>query len=452
MADISKIVLPNNVEYNLKDASAVHDVDSELFATSTNPVENKAIFNSLHSVAVSQNLAVYKDGIAGQQLPCLTVQIKPRRLKNSKSFGVSTPASLGGYDTIKVHHSKKNLFDITSYGTSESAANDYAKIAVSTSNSSASSTTATVVGVAYSAVWLPLPGGLKYAITCPSRGTNIFRAMACGEYPVSINEYKSGLLLSLNNSSATSLILEAPSSTRWVGIAAYTTSSPNVSTFDDAFAQLQVEVADTATSYEAFSGSHYSVSVPQEVGAIYAGKLDVTNGKLIVTHAIKTFDGTETWNGINYGSLTCYASYLSDVSTALQSDENHVASYGWCSHTNYAFLHPDNNNYGVDVLTFEGTTTVLFRTLSAMNVSSAADMKTWCATQNSNGTPLQVVYPIRTPVVYNVTANTITLYDGINCFWSNAGSPVVYERMTDAGRNYAKAILASIPNAQGVSF
>lgn len=47
MADISKIKLPDNSEYNIKDSDAVHTVDSSLSSSSTNPVQNNVINTAL---------------------------------------------------------------------------------------------------------------------------------------------------------------------------------------------------------------------------------------------------------------------------------------------------------------------------------------------------------------------------------------------------------------------
>lgn len=46
----------------------------------------------------------------------------------------------------------------------------------------------------------------------------------------------------------------------------------------------QLELGSTATAYEPYAGNTYSITFPSEAGTVYGGTVDVTTGKLTVTH------------------------------------------------------------------------------------------------------------------------------------------------------------------------
>jgi len=47
MADISQVKLPNQQVYDIKDSSAIHEVDTEISSVSTNPLQNQAIYAAI---------------------------------------------------------------------------------------------------------------------------------------------------------------------------------------------------------------------------------------------------------------------------------------------------------------------------------------------------------------------------------------------------------------------
>ena len=71
--------------------------------------------------------------------------------------------------------------------------------------------------------------------------------------------------------------------------------------------KVQIELGSTATAYEPYSGSTYSITFPSEAGTVYSGTLDVTTGKLTVTHGnIASYSG-ETLPGRWISSMDVYS-------------------------------------------------------------------------------------------------------------------------------------------------
>jgi len=56
MADISKIKTPDGMTYDVKDSSAIHTVDTTLSGTSTNPVQNKAVYEEVKKKASLEDI------------------------------------------------------------------------------------------------------------------------------------------------------------------------------------------------------------------------------------------------------------------------------------------------------------------------------------------------------------------------------------------------------------
>lgn len=70
-------------------------------------------------------------------------------------------------------------------------------------------------------------------------------------------------------------------------------------------ADVMCELGSTATAYEPYQGDTYDISFPDEVGTVYGGTLDVTNGVLTVDRAM-----------VDIGALTWYVGVF---------DESHYA-------------------------------------------------------------------------------------------------------------------------------
>lgn len=339
-----------------------------------------------------------EDGADNRLMEAAIIGFAPE-FSGSGEVSPTNPRSMKGATSGSITCSGKNLFD----------KNDYRKLKISCTVTSGS-TTGTVVGVQSDSAWMALPGGVTYAISCSTHSSIAFRVTATAELPVSTNNYKTPILLTISDPSADTIIFEAPAETKWIGFTLRTASSTDVTTIDAAVEGLQVEVASAATEYESFVGNHATVILPEEAGTVYRGVYSFITGKLTVTHGFKQFDGTENWtlygaNGTPYFGWT--------------PDERAGSSYGtFSSHLKQVTLDSSNDNVGVT--TFAGSNVVAIRP-GASIANTVANLKTWLAAQATAGTPLQIVYPIATPHVYMLSPSQLYTILGKNYIFGDGG-------------------------------
>lgn len=168
---------------------------------------------------------------------------------------------------------------------------------------------------------------------------------------------------------------------------------------------IQIEENAEATAFEPYNGTTYSVSWQTEAGEVFGGEVDVTNGKLVVTHHGFTLTGAEEegWSISNTGTENYYYVVSLPTGSASAVGGSNVANI-------FPSVNIGNNN----------TTQGCYNTASALRVRwgtemTVADWKTWLGTNN-----LTVVYRLATPVEYDLsdTANISALV-GVNNVWSD---------------------------------
>ena len=177
----------------------------------------------------------------------------------------------------------------------------------------------------------------------------------------------------------------------------------------------------SGNAYAPYQGNIYSVSWQTEAGTVYGATLQYIGGgmwKLMVYRAYKAFNGTEDWDIVN-------AAYFMTVLGPMDSIVNDSSI---CSH----YLDNPNistGNYQTGIRCYNRSASpyngaVLLVRPDAPLSMSLADFETWLATENTNGTPLQVCYELATPIEYTLTTDDIqeilTLF-GTNNIWANSG-------------------------------
>ena len=167
------------------------------------------------------------------------------------------------------------------------------------------------------------------------------------------------------------------------------------------FKDIQIEENSEATSFEPYNGTAAIINLGQTV---YGGEVDVTNGKLVVTHHGFTLTGAEEegWSISNTGTENYY--YVISLPTGSSS------AVGGSNITNiFPRVNIGNNN----------TSQGCYNTASALRVRwgtemTVANWKTWLGTNN-----LTVVYKLATPVEYDLTPQQISALLGVNNVWSD---------------------------------
>jgi hypothetical protein len=149
--------------------------------------------------------------------------------------------------------------------------------------------------------------------------------------------------------------------------------------------------------------------------AVYAGTFDWSTGLLTLTHKMLTFTGEEQdttpWVSVGSNAVINYY-YLSDS----------VGNYyfnGWCSHTNTrteSLRKGHANGY------------IQARELTTFWGLPDCTVETWIAflkAQAAAGTPLQVLYELKTPLTVQLTPQEILALDGANTIRSDTGDTTV---------------------------
>lgn len=168
------------------------------------------------------------------------------------------------------------------------------------------------------------------------------------------------------------------------------------------------------TTYEPYNAETYTIDLGQE---IMGGSAEVVGGEGEVTHVVVTYDGTEDWH--SEGTNNFYVD--SGRGSGVYYGEDKLL----CSHfkSTYSSLGHNNNVY----ISATGNLN-----LQCDDITHTADgIKTWCATQYANGTPLQICYELKTSTEYTFTGQPINSYLGTNNLYVDSGEVLDVEYRAD---------------------
>ena len=187
---------------------------------------------------------------------------------------------------------------------------------------------------------------------------------------------------------------------------------------NDLTAKYQLELGSTATTYEPYQGDIFDITFPSEAGTVYGGTVDLTKGKLVVDRAMYTITGNEPF-AYSGTTKTYYANGII----------NNIANYSYTDAfvgISDKFLPAPNTTGTADWnMTTENwvgysTNGLRFR-IQNFAEDDVAGVKEFLA-----GT--SVVYPLATPVTYDLTPQEIAMFKGVNNLWANTGDISVQYR------------------------
>ena len=163
---------------------------------------------------------------------------------------------------------------------------------------------------------------------------------------------------------------------------------------------IQLEVGDTATTYEPYNGHTYTIDLD---GTRYGGSLDVVSGELRVTHGYVDL-GTLPYVGVDNGFFR-----VSSNSIGVKIGSDMMCSvYKQGTVTDYA-------GWGSRDFTFGWLSTYNYIIFRDSRFDQAADFKT-----AMNG--VQLVYELATPYTIQLTPQQIKLLKGTNNLSCNTGN------------------------------
>lgn len=172
----------------------------------------------------------------------------------------------------------------------------------------------------------------------------------------------------------------------------------------DATTGIQIEVGTEATEFESYNGNTYTISL-SSAGTVYNGTLDVTSGVLTVDKQYEEFTGasSENWQYLT-GS---FGARCGIVRNSVLNTGNRVEVI-----SNEGLFSANANSVGT---VFASSVSIYY--YPPETVTSVEGFKTWLASN-----PLQVIYPLATPLTYQLSAQEIKSFLGINNVWSDAGN------------------------------
>lgn len=174
----------------------------------------------------------------------------------------------------------------------------------------------------------------------------------------------------------------------------------------------QIEKGSTATAYTPYNGNTYAIAFGQTV---YGGVLDVTRGKLHVTHGKYTLDNTATAGQFDINTYAdrnriSYVPYQSDGKTngTFKADKLETAPNA-----------PGGIGTG-DYQIFGSTTAPHLWITVPTTIATVADFLTYISSN-----PIEVVYELATPIDIDLTPEVISAVVGTNNVFADCGQTTV---------------------------
>lgn len=151
---------------------------------------------------------------------------------------------------------------------------------------------------------------------------------------------------------------------------------------------------------------------------VYGGEINATTGKLKVTHVLITLDGSENWqrSGTYNGSF-----YYDTENSHVFSSDNSL-----CSHLTQAYPFPSNYAYGKFGL--NGANFQFLNIWIMPANSTVEELKTYLQTQYNNGTPVQIVLELATPISIDMDSVDWQSKYADNNFYADTGNTSVTYR------------------------
>lgn len=205
--------------------------------------------------------------------------------------------------------------------------------------------------------------------------------------------------------------------------------------------EIQLEVGNTATSHEPYTGTIYTITFPSEAGTVYSGTLDVTNGVLTVTHGyisdLKTRSWTNTSTASVFVTINDIPGIVSGGSGPISPQVDIMCSkYQPTSKIVLASDLPDKKctiNLGGKKLV-----------IADSSYSSVSDF-----TQSLSDA--QFVYELATPITYQLTPTEVQMLLGTNNLWADTGDILEGKYWGKNPLTVTRAMLNTLLNAGDIT-
>ena len=176
---------------------------------------------------------------------------------------------------------------------------------------------------------------------------------------------------------------------------------------------VQFEEGTEKTEYDGYAQT-YTTDLGRTV---YGGTLDVVSGVLTVTHAIRTFDGTEDWRSPD-GSGICW--FRDDTLKKTSNYEGTIIASTMPTARTRRQLR-DDFECGISGYEASGADNYWYIKAPNQTTQTNVALKAWLQANNA-----QVCYELATPQTYQLTPQQIDLLLGTNHLWSDGEITVEY--------------------------
>lgn len=358
---------------------AINEVDADLSET------DRRVLASYPTNTASGGVASFADGADDIPVKSLVVNIEP----NQSGSGDPSPTNvrpISGWTGATVTRCGKNLFDAdnaTVYTRSLSASEwAYTSVAKSCAFACIPNTTYTL------------------SIGSDASYSGVFRV---GFYTSDLPSTSD--TTTLTPSTVTVLSSYATITTTSPSGAKYMIVQLSASSFDEAIGYLQVDKGSTATDYEAYNGTTYTVDWTTEAGTVYGGTLDVTSGVLTVDRTSVGMNMLTWYHASGSGYDYMYTS-ISTAHTVDNADVNMMSSI-------YAVVpFSERGTHTTPILTFDSANHILQARNTGYSDASAF---------TTSLSEAQLVYELATPQTYQLTPTEVTTLLGLNNIWADTG-------------------------------
>lgn len=190
---------------------------------------------------------------------------------------------------------------------------------------------------------------------------------------------------------------------------------------------VQIEYGSTPTEYKAYSSNTIPVSWQSTVSDVYIGELDVITGVLTTGYACKILNGTETWVHL-WGDETANGVFRFAPKSVLSGAKSGTLYVNFAKNatiTSYNIGHGIYMNLSSNYLNIRNSMSAELGNSTHEDLADA--WKAYLAEKYANNTPFIIVYPIETPVSYQLTATQVKSKIGDNNIWSDIGTSIEAE-------------------------
>lgn len=185
--------------------------------------------------------------------------------------------------------------------------------------------------------------------------------------------------------------------------------------------EIQLELGSTASAWEPFYGATIPISWQTEAGTVYGGELNVTTGKLTVDKVLEEFSSNTGFvkTSVSYPHL--FQKALANETKATKGNEKSRDSRSNVAEvweTTGGATYASQHLVTLTKLTSSPYTSIIF--LNIDSITELSELNTYLS-----NAPVQLLYPLATPVEYTLTAAELATLLGTNNIWADTGDTSV---------------------------